>query len=184
MDEGPELAFLQVMKATTVIFSGLPGTREEPMMYLLLLALYVGLVASTFVLLFADLATGWFLLVFSVVASVGGALYQHARVIAAGFLLASLAVLVAGLLGMSHSEKEWITIVVGGCMAALSAFSLYWAAFKFKPDPEPAFAEEETGTTKALKCPSCGSPDVEGDYPEFRCPYCGTRFTAMEATAE
>ena len=154
------------------------------MMYLLLAALYVGLIASTFALLFADLAAGWFLLVFSVVASVGGALFQRARIIAASFLLASLAVLIAGLLGMSHSEKEWITITVGGCMAALSAFSLYWAAFKFKPEPEPALAADEAGTAKALKCPSCGSPDVEGDYPEFRCPYCGTRFTATEATAE
>jgi len=154
------------------------------MMYLLLAALYVGLIASTFALLFADLAAGWFLLVFSVVASVGGALFQRARIIAASFLLASLAVLIAGLLGMSHSEKEWITITVGGCMAVLSAFTLYWAAFKFKPGPEPAFAADEAGTTKALKCPSCGSPDVEGDYPEFHCPYCGTRFTATDATAD
>ena len=152
-------------------------------MYLLLAALYVGLIASALALMFADLAAGWIFVVFSVV-SVGGFFLQRARIIAASFLLASLAVFIAGLLGMSHSEKEWITITAGGCMIALSAFALYWAAFKFKPGPEPVLAADEAGTTKALKCPNCGSPDVEGDYPEFRCPYCGTRFTATEATAE
>ena len=155
-------------------------------MYLLLLALYVGLIVSTFALLFADLAAGWFLLVFSVVASVGGALFQRARIIAASFLLASLVVLLAGLFGMSRSEKEWITITAGGGMAALSAFTLYWAAFKFKPGPEPALAADEAsgGAGRVLKCPNCGSPDIEGDYPEYRCPYCGTRFAAAEAAAE
>jgi DNA-directed RNA polymerase subunit RPC12/RpoP len=145
-------------------------------MYLLLLALYVGLIAGALILMLSDLAAGWIFVGFTVI-SMAGFIFQRARIIAASFLLASLALLIAGLLGMSHSEKEWVTITVGGCMAALSAFSLYWAAFRFKPGPEPAFVEEdEAGTTKALKCPSCGSPDVEGDYPEFRCPYCGTRF--------
>ncbi len=153
------------------------------MMYLLLLALYVGLIASALILMLSDLAAGWIFVGFTAV-SMAGFVFQRARIIAASFLLASLAVLSAGLLGMSHSEKEWITITAGGCMTALSAFALYWAAFRFKPEPEPAFAADEAGITKALKCPSCGSPDVEGDYPEFHCPYCGTRFTATEATAD
>ena len=155
------------------------------MMYLLLLALYVGLIASTLIMMLSDLAAGWIFVVFTVVVSVALFVLQRARITAACCLLASLAVLCAGLFGMSHSEKEWITIVTGGGMTVFSAFVLYWAAFKFKPGPEPAFVEEdETGATKALKCPNCGSPDVEGDYPEFHCPYCGTRFTATEAAAE
>ena len=157
----------------------------ELLMFLLLIALYIGLIASALILMLSDLAAGWIFVVFTVVVSVALFVLQRARITAACCLLASLAVLVAGLLGMSHSEQEWLTIVTGGGMTAFSAFVLYRAAFKFKPGPEPAFVEEdEAGATKALKCPSCGSPDVEGDYPEFHCPYCGTRFTATEATAE
>ena len=158
----------------------------ELLMFLLLLALYLGLIASTLILMLSDLAAGWIFVVFSVVVSVALFFLQRARITAASCLLGSLAVLFAGLLGMSHSEKEWITIVAGGGMTAFSAFVLYWAAFKFKPGPEPGFAEDEaTGSAGgALKCPSCGSPDVEGDYPEFRCPYCGTRFMAPQAPEE
>ncbi len=35
---------------------------------------------------------------------------------------------------------------------------------------------------EALKCPNCGNPKLEGGYPEYRCPYCGSRFAGGEAT--
>jgi len=163
------------------------------MLYILFIALSVGAGVSAVALLSADLAVGWVFFVFTFVVAFSTFLVipflpRGPQILAASSLLVSLIVLGEGLFGTSHAGKGWITITAGGGMAALSAFTLYWTLFKFKPGPEPALASDEAAwdgeATEALKCPSCGSPDVEGDYPEYKCPYCGTRFVAVEAAAE
>jgi hypothetical protein len=167
-------------------------------------ALYISLFASVFIMLFTSFAAGWIFFFFLFAAVFGGLLLSpRPAILATGFLLASLAVLWWGYFAHPLSERSWVALLDSGWMSLLSAYTLVWVLFKYKPaPPEPPAAPHpheaaaprvklqpiraRTAAIKekplqALVCPGCGSADLEGSYPEYKCTYCGTRFVAPHA---
>ncbi len=162
-------------------------------------ALYLGTFAIMLVLTMAESLLGWALFLFIFIAVFGGLTLfaaQRPQLVAAGFLLAWLLVILEGYYGVLGSARDWLTIFVGASMATLSALTFLWVLFTYKPSPKTAEvaplqtillrlptvrARPKARPMEALRCPRCGGPGLEGGYPEYRCPYCGSRFAAGEA---
>ncbi len=53
-------------------------------------------------------------------------LINQPHIIVLGFLIVSLIVLAAGIFSEQETGRDWITIIVGTGMSALSAFTLFW----------------------------------------------------------
>ena len=168
---------------------------------ILFAALYIGSLVGTIVLMNAGVPAGFILFAFFFVAVFGGlALFtaQRPQLVAAGFLLAWLLVTLEGYYGVLGRARDWLTVFVGASMATLSALTFLWVLFTYKPSPKTAevapiqtillrlptvTARPKARPMEALKCPNCGNPDLEGGYPEYRCPYCGSRVVTNGATS-
>ncbi len=159
-------------------------------------ALYIGWLVATIVLMEAEVPAGFILFAFFFVAIFGGliaAATDRPQLISAGFLLVSLIVLVDGYYGVLGPARDWRTVDIGAFLAFLSAVTLAWTLVTYKPPPptaevapakaaRPLAARPKARPMEALKCPNCGNPKLEGGYPEYQCPYCGSRFAGGEAS--
>ena len=109
----------------------------------LFIALYVGLIFSMVVLFIAKLLVAWVFFGFLFLAIFGGImLVNRPHIITMGFLAASLIVLGAGLFTRQNPTGDWITIIAGASMSALSAFTLFWELLHPEPTVKPVIEDK------------------------------------------